>query len=174
MIATRSFWSGLVKARGRRASLWRGSPFRKQSQHPKSVAAATDFGGGGDGEEAGNHPCCGSRCRCCCYSQTALPAPSAFATCFLYMSFTDSSSSSRLPGCEMSDKDDEGDLQVMAEDSVRDGAEDCEGVRDAQSWVNLFSLESGPEKLELLGRVRKESSCTNGRWLAELLRCTRC
>jgi hypothetical protein len=110
-----------------------------------------------------------------CYSQTALPAPSAFATWLLYTSLTDTSSSRWCPSCGRRDWEEEGVLQDMAGDSVRDGAEDCEGVRDVLSLERPLSLESGPVKLELLGRVRKESSFINGRWLAkaELLRCIR-
>jgi hypothetical protein len=109
------------------------------------------------------------------YSQTALPAPSAFATWLLYTSLMERSSSRWPPSCGSSDREEEGDLQDMAGDSVRDGAEDCEGVRDALSLDRPLSLERGPVKLELLGLVRKESSFINGRWLAkaELRRCIR-
>ncbi len=61
---------------------------------------------------------------CSNYSQTALPAPSAFATWLLYTSPTNLASARRLPSCGRRESEEEGDLQDMAGDSVRDGAED--------------------------------------------------
>ena len=61
-----------------------------------------------------------------------------------------------------------------AGESLREGAEVCDGVRDAPlSLPRPLSLDNGPVKLELLGRERNESSFIVGRLIvyAEPLRC---